>query len=117
MSKVQRKNTIDLPKANFDPLISVQPEKEVTSFRKLFTAGTERFQARKKQMGRPKKKITLFGAPLSDLPRMPSEDIDSSLEEGVPIFVVKCLRKIETMKTFDGLYRINGDADEVVKMK
>ena len=115
MSKVQRKNTIDFPNPNLEP--PDQPKKQETSFRKLFTAGTERFQARKKQMYRAKKKITLFGAPLNDLPRIPPEDIDSSLEEGVPIFVVKCLKKIETMKSFDGLYRINGDVDEVIKMK
>ena len=91
--------------------------KQHTSFRKLFTDGRERFQARKRHIGRSKGKAVLFGAPILNLPIYPEEQINSELERGVPEFVVRCLKKINEFQKYDGLYRINGDADEVTKMK
>ena len=41
----------------------------------------------------------------------------SSLEKHVPEFVMRCLKKIETMSTFVGLYRINGDAGKVRQLR
>ena len=123
-SIVQRQKTIDLtdaPKPTNLTQLKLPPQetniKQHTSFRKLFTDGRERFQARKRHIGRSKGKTTLFGAPLLNLPIYPSEQINSELERGVPEFVVRCLKRINEFQKYDGLYRINGDADEVIKMK
>ena len=68
-------------------------------------------------IGNARRKVTLFGAPLHSLPSYPSAHVESELERGVPEFVVRCLKRIDEYKNFDGLYRINGDAEEVIKLK
>ena len=68
-------------------------------------------------IGNPRNKLTLFGAPLSSLPVYSPAHVESDLEKDVPEFVVRCLKRIDEYKKFDGLYRINGDAEEVIKLK
>ena len=77
----------------------------------------ERFQQRRRLIGNPRRKVILFGAPLSSLPVYPAAHVESDLERGVPEFVVRCLKRIDEFKKFDGLYRINGDAEEVIKLR
>ena len=97
------------------------------SFRNLIAGGRDRLEQRKKEViskKQPKVK-PVFGRPLSKVPlHLPTEfdaisniNCHNSLEKEVPEFVVRCLKRIETMSTFDGLYRINGDAGNVQKLK
>ena len=127
-------------KRYFQPPKKLLPQKSLPSndprkltFRSLFAGGKERLEARRKQIVHrlPKKNVGVFGNQICNLPLyspssipmiLPSgivSDLNEHhiLECGVPEFVVRCLRRIETMKTYDGLYRINGDAEEVQKLK
>ena len=51
------------------------------------------------------------------IPEYPENPEKLKLELECPEFVVRCLKRIETMKKFDGLYRINGDAEGIQKLK
>ena len=46
-----------------------------------------------------------------------NKSCDILIEHGLPIFFVRCIKKIETMINTDGLYRINGDFDGVQKLR
>ena len=96
-------------------------------------------------LSKPNKIEPVFGKPLSELPlylpaefdttsTIPQIVIDDHIQGGneisvppchsslekekhVPEFVMRCLKKIETMSTFVGLYRINGDAGKVKELR
>ena len=108
------------------------------SFRTLFAGGKERLRKKKEQLVKEflDKNVPVFGSQLSELPKYSlasdqliltgnqifltdpeNENSKLELEIKCPEFVVRCLKRIETMKTFDGLYRINGDAEGVQKLK
>jgi hypothetical protein len=104
------------------------------SFRTLFAGGKERLRKKKEQLVKEylEKNVLIFGNQLSELPKYslasinpdplilfdPKKDYSElDLELECPEFVVRCVQRIETMKSFDGLYRINGDAEEVQKLK
>ena len=66
----------------------------------------------------------VFGNILSNIPRyLPLHEVneekqtESALEYGLPLFIVKCIRKIDTMIKTDGLYRINGCFETVEKLR
>ena len=64
----------------------------------------------------------VFGNCLSSVPFYfpPASEIDRPeypLEYGLPMFLVRCIKKIDTMIQTDGLYRINGDFEAVDKLK
>ena len=99
-----------------------------SSFRSLFTSGKEILETRRKLIVArlPKTNTQVFGNSLENLPKYSSTRIATdittndnrySFEEDLPEFVVRCLKKIESMKTCDGLYRINGDTGDVQRLK
>lgn len=51
----------------------------------------------------------VFGNHLDNLP--------TDAVSGLPEFIVRCVTKIETMITTVGLYRVNGDAAVVQKLR
>ena len=67
------------------------------------------------------KSNVVFGNSLHNLPKYfpPDDDVDmvNWIACGLPIFLVKCVSKIETMIKTDGLYRINGDVGAVQKLR
>ena len=99
-----------------------------SSFRSLFTSGKEILETRRKLIVArlPKTSSQVFGNSLENLPKYSSSRIVTdnsrndnrhSFEDDLPEFVVRCLKKIESMKTCDGLYRINGDTGDVQRLK
>ena len=68
------------------------------------------------------KSYIVFGNCLSSVPLYfpPAGEIDRPeypLEYGLPMFLVRCINKIDTMIKTDGLYRINGDFEAVDNLK
>ena len=66
----------------------------------------------------------VFGNILSNIPKyLPVHEVNEdkqteyALEYGLPLFLVKCIRKIDTMIKTDGLYRINGSFEGVEKLR
>ena len=63
----------------------------------------------------------VFGNSLYNMPKYfpPDDDVDTNnwIACGLPIFVVRCITRIETMIKTDGLYRINGDCTAVQKLR
>ena len=110
-----------------------KPVEKSSSFRSLFTSGKEILETRRKLIVAkriPKTNSQVFGNSLENLPKykdcyglqrivtdITRNDNRHSFEENLPEFVVRCLKKIESMKTCDGLYRINGDTGDVQRLK
>lgn len=94
----------------------------------LLSDGKERLdERRKKLVGKLQggKSDIVFGNGLCNMPKyFPSLDDVSennsfgySIEYGLPLFVVRCIKKIETMIKTDGLYRVNGHCDYVQQLR
>ena len=59
----------------------------------------------------------LSSVPLYFPPTSENDRPEYPLEYGLPVFLVRCIKKIDTMIKTDGLYRINGDFEAVDKLK
>ena len=137
LQKLHNSRKINLHRAIFQfrrksvQLLKYPEPKQVeksSSFRSLFTSGKEILETRRKLIvaRRPKTNSQVFGNSLENVPKYSSNRIVTditrndnrhSFEENLPEFVVRCLKKIESMKTCDGLYRINGDTGDVQRLK
>ena len=128
VSNVPKKKDVPEPEkldsdSDSDSELKVEKTSRFPSFRRRFTAGRENLRTKRLELW--KKNVPIFGNELCNLPKYCADSMNSDknrnamqeLEAGIPDIVVRCLKRIETMKTFDGLYRINGDAEEVKKLK
>ena len=71
------------------------------------------------------KPAIIFGASISNAPKYfppinesnENEQTNYGMDYGLPLFIVKCIKKIDTMIKTDGLYRINGNFVEVEQLR
>ena len=67
------------------------------------------------------KRETVFGNYLADMPMISDPLVTDpnypTEHHGIPEFIVRCIQKIENMEATVGLYRINGDASVVQKIR
>ena len=59
----------------------------------------------------------VFGNNLENLPLCPGLSTFYRDAHQLPEFIVRCVEKIETMISTDGLYRINGETEAVQKLR
>ncbi len=87
-------------------ILRVLSRRSVNNFARLMDRRASKDELVQKGILKPE---AVFGNNLSDLP------YDEAT--GVPEFLIRCVRKIETMANVVGIYRINGDAAAVQKLR
>ena len=94
----------------------------------MFAGGPERRETQRKQLVDSGILLNepIFGNKLADMPKYKrnesakmatagdtQNDVANAEEDGLPEFVVRCIKKIEAMNATVGIYRINGDQAKV----